>query len=103
MPPDAPVALGLTLPLWSVAPFAGLLLAIALFPLFAPALWARHYAKVCLAFSVPVAVYFLMRAPGELLHAALEYASFLILLASLFTISGGILLRGTLRGSVGVN
>ncbi|HEX7524439.1 MAG TPA: sodium:proton antiporter, partial [Candidatus Deferrimicrobium sp.] len=32
-----------------------------------------------------------------------EYASFLILLASLFTISGGILLRGTLRGSVGVN
>jgi Na+/H+ antiporter NhaD/arsenite permease-like protein len=103
MPPDAPVALGLTLPLWSVAPFAGLLLAIALFPLFAPALWARHYAKVCLAFSVPVAVYFLLRAPGELLHAALEYASFLILLASLFTISGGILLRGTLRGSVGVN
>jgi Na+/H+ antiporter NhaD/arsenite permease-like protein len=103
MPPHDPAALGLTLPLWSVAPFAGLLLAIALFPLFAPALCARHYAKVCLAFSVPVAGYFLLRAPGELLHAALEYASFLILLASLFTISGGILLRGTLRGSVGVN
>ncbi|MFZ2224319.1 MAG: sodium:proton antiporter, partial [Candidatus Deferrimicrobium sp.] len=41
--------------------------------------------------------------PRELLHTALEYASFLILLASLFTISGGILLRGTLRGSAGVN
>ena len=103
MPSDAPAALGLSLPLWSVVPFAGLLLSIALFPLFAPALWARHYAKVCLAFGVPVAVFFLLRDPRELLHTALEYASFLILLASLFTISGGILLRGTLRGSAGVN
>jgi len=103
MPPHDLIALGRSLPLWSVVPFAGLLLSIALFPLFAPALWARHYAKVCLAFSVPVAGFFLLRAPRELLHAVLEYASFLLLLASLFTISGGILLRGTLRGSVGVN
>ena len=103
MPPHDPVALGLSLPLWSVVPFAGLLLSIALLPLFAPSLWARHYAKVCLAFGVPVAGFFLLRAPCELLHTVLEYASFLILLASLFTISGGILLRGTLRGSAGVN
>ncbi|MHB1025970.1 MAG: sodium:proton antiporter [Desulfobacteria bacterium] len=103
MPPHDPAALGLSLPLWSVVPFAGLLLSIALFPLFAPAIWARHYAKVCLAFGVPVASFFLLRAPRELLHTVLEYASFLILLASLFTISGGILLRGTLRGSAGVN
>ena len=103
MPPHDLIALGLSLPLWSVVPFAGLLLSIALFPLFAPALWARHYAKVCLAFGVPVACFFLLRAPRELLHAVLEYASFLLLLASLFTISGGILLRGTLRGSAGVN
>ena len=103
MPPHDLIALGRSLPLWSVVPFAGLLLSIALFPLFAPALWARHYAKVCLAFSVPVACFFLLRAPRELLHAVLEYASFLLLLASLFTISGGILLRGTLRGSAGVN
>jgi len=103
MPPHDLIALGRSLPLWSVVPFAGLLLSIALFPLFAPALWARHYAKVCLAFSVPVAGFFLLRAPRELLHAVLEYASFLLLLASLFTISGGILLRGTLRGSAGVN
>jgi Na+/H+ antiporter NhaD/arsenite permease-like protein len=103
MPAHDPAALGLSLPLWSVVPFAGLLLSIALLPLFAPSLWARHYAKVCLAFGVPVAGFFLLRAPRELLHTALEYASFLILLASLFTISGGILLRGTLRGSAGVN
>lgn len=103
MPPHDPVALGLSLPLWSVVPFAGLLLSIALFPLFAPSVWARHYAKVCLGFGVPVASFFLLNAPRELLHTVLEYASFLILLASLFTISGGILLRGTLRGSAGVN
>lgn len=103
MPSPGPIALGLSLPLWSVVPFAGLLLSIALLPLIAPALWSRHYAKVCLAFGVPVAVFFLLRAPGDLLHTGLEYASFLILLASLFTISGGILLRGTLRSSAGVN
>ena len=103
MPAHDPIALGLSLPLWSVVPFAGLLLSIALLPLFAPSLWARHYANVCLAFGVPVASFFLLRAPRELLHTVLEYASFLILLASLFTISGGILLRGTLRGSAGVN
>ena len=103
MPPHDPIALGLSLPIWSVVPFAGLLLSIALFPLFAPSVWARHYAKVCLAFGVPVVSYFLLNAPRELLHAVREYTSFLILLASLFTISGGILLRGTLRGSAGVN
>ena len=103
MPPPDPVALGLSLPLWSVVPFAGLLLTVALLPLLAPAFWVRHYAKVCLAFGVPVAAFFLLREPRELLHTVLEYASFLILLASLFTISGGILLRGTPRGSAGVN
>ena len=103
MPPNDLIALGRSLPLWSVVPFAGLLLSIALFPLFAASLWARHYAKVCLAFGLPVACYFLLRAPRELLHLVLEYASFILLLGSLFTISGGILLRGTLRGSAGVN
>jgi len=103
MPAHDPIALGLSLPPWSVVPFAGLLLSIALLPLFAPSLWARHYANVCLAFGVPVAGFFLLRAPRELLHTVIEYASFLILLASLFTISGGVLLRGTLRGSAAVN
>src|SRR5512141_1537005 len=98
MPPPDTVVLGLSLPLWSVVPFAGLLLSIALFPLFAPALWARHYAKVCLAFGVPVAACFLLRAPRGPLRPVLAAAAFLLPLARLVTISGGILLRGTLRG-----
>lgn len=96
-------ALGHTLPLWSVLPFAGLLLSIALVPLVAPRFWARHFGKVSLAFGAPMAAYFLVADPGELLHTALEYASFIILLGSLFTISGGILLQGTMRGRPAVN
>jgi len=101
--PHDPVALGLSLPVWSVLPFAGLLLCIALFPLVSPFFWGRHFGKVCLAFGLPVAGYFLLHAPRELLHTTVEYISFIVLLGSLFTISGGILLRGTLRASPGVN
>jgi len=101
--PHDPVALGLSLPVWSILPFIGLLLSIALFPLAAPSFWARHFGKVCIAFGLPVAGYFLIHFPRELLHTVIEYVSFLVLLASLFTISGGILLRGTLRATPGIN
>jgi len=96
-------ALGHTLPLWSVLPFAGMLLSIALIPLVSPDFWARHFGKVSLAFGAPMAVYFLFADYHELLHTALEYFSFIVLLGSLFTISGGILLKGTLRGRPAVN
>ncbi len=95
--------LGHTLPLWSVLPFAGLLLSIALFPLVSPGFWARHFGKVSLAFGAPMAIYFVFADYHELLHTALEYFSFIVLLGSLFTISGGILLKGTMRGRPSVN
>ena len=95
--------LGNTLPLWSVLPFAGLLLSIALFPLFSPDFWARNFGKVSLAFGAPMGAYFLFADPQELLHTGLEYVSFIILLGALFTISGGILLKGTMRGRPVVN
>ncbi len=103
MTPVETSAFGPGLPLWSVLPFAGFLLAIAAMPLFAPRFWSDHYGKVSLAFGAPVAAWFLLAAPRELLHTAAEYASFLVLLGSLFTISGGILLRGTIRGTPAVN
>jgi Na+/H+ antiporter NhaD/arsenite permease-like protein len=58
---------------------------------------------VSLAFGLPVAAYFLGCAPRELLHAVLEYASFIMLLAALFIVSGGILLNGTIRATQGIN
>jgi Na+/H+ antiporter NhaD/arsenite permease-like protein len=96
-------ALGLSLPLWSVLPFAGFLLSLAVVPLLASEFWSRHYNKVAAAFGLPVAAAFLFFGPHELLTTALDYASFIILLGSLFTISGGILVRGAFRATPAVN
>lgn len=93
------VALGRELSVLWVLPFAGLLLSIALFPLFRPHFWAKHYGKVAAVFGAPVAAYFLYRDYHAVLHTAAEYTSFIILLGALFIISGGILLRGTIKGS----
>lgn len=54
--------------LWGV-PFAGLLLSIALVPLFAPIFWHHHFGKVAaawgLAFLVPFAVVFGQARSGQ--------------------------------------
>jgi Na+/H+ antiporter NhaD/arsenite permease-like protein len=93
---------------WAV-PFVGLLLCIALMPLLAPGFWHHHFGKVAaawsLAFLVPFAVLFGLPAGGrELAHLMLaEYLPFVILLTALFTVAGGIHVRGNLRGSPGLN
>ena len=93
---------------WAV-PFAGLLLSIALCPLVAPAVWHHHYGKIttawALAFLGPFALVF---GPGlagtTLLHALLaEYVPFIILLTALYTVAGGIHIRGNFHGSPGFN
>ncbi|MBM3386793.1 MAG: sodium:proton antiporter [Betaproteobacteria bacterium] len=93
---------------WGV-PFAGLLLSIALMPLLAPFFWHHHFGKVVaawgLAFLVPFALVFGMGAAGSnLMHALLaEYIPFIVLLTALFTVSGGIFIRGNLHGSPALN
>jgi Na+/H+ antiporter NhaD/arsenite permease-like protein len=107
---DAPAGPGLgeILPLWSTIPFACMLLSIALMPLVAPSFWHHHYGKVsgfwALSLGVPFLVAFRGVALHEILHIVLaDYVPFIILLWSLYTVSGGILLRGTLRGTPTVN
>ena len=100
--------IGSRLPLWSVIPFIGILLSIALFPLIAPAFWHHHYPKVSVFWALVFAVPFLFAykdiAFHEILHIYLiDYLPFIILLWGLFTVSGGILLRGTLVGTPAVN
>jgi len=97
--------IGRALPLWSFIPFVGLLLSIALLPLRAPRFWERHRNKALVAalWSLPIAVLFLLRAPHQLLLSVKDYASFLILLAALFVISGGIVVRGDIRATPLVN
>ena len=105
---EAPVELGTLLPMWSALPFAGMLLSIALFPLLAPAFWHHHYGKVAAAWTATLVVPFVVAygrlAVHELAHVAVvDYVPFIILLATLFTIGGGIYVRGTLRGAPSVN
>jgi Na+/H+ antiporter NhaD/arsenite permease-like protein len=87
-----------------VTPFCVMLLAIALLPLWASRWWEKNTNKLCVALSValPVLVYLLLVFPGGgglLLHAALHYFSFIVLLASLFIVSGGVYLSGDLRAT----
>lgn len=90
-------------------PFAGILLSIALLPLLAPHFWHRHFGKLAaawaLAFLLPFAAVFGPGAAGaSLLHALLaEYIPFVLLLGALFTVAGGIFIRGNLHGSPGMN
>lgn len=100
--------IGAKLELFTIIPFIGILLSIALFPLLAPSFWHHHYPKVsafwALVFAVPFLISFKGDAFYEILHIYLiDYFPFIILLWGLFTVSGGILLRGTLTGTPPVN
>jgi len=101
---DASAQLGTVLPLWSAIPFIGILLSIAIFPLIAPHLWHHHFQKISAAWALIFAVPFLFVYQGqalyEILHIYLiDYIPFIILLWGLFTISGGIFVKGTLKGT----
>ena len=115
--------LGLTLPLsaqaadldgaglslvWAL-PFAGVLLSIAVLPLLAPSLWHHHFGKIAGAWALAL---LLPLAATQGLHAALaisvhalvtEYLPFIILLTALFTVAGGICVRGNLHGTPALN
>jgi len=100
--------IGSSLGLWTGLPFLGILLSIALFPLFAPHFWHRWYPLVALAWAVLFAVPFIHAYDSVAIEKILEvyftdYFPFIILLWALFTISGGILVRGTLAGNPIVN
>ncbi|MFZ2295634.1 MAG: sodium:proton antiporter [Polaromonas sp.] len=94
--------------LWGV-PFAGLLLSIALLPLLTPFFWHHHFGKVSAAWSLSFLLPFaLIYGPGlagvSFMHALLEeYIPFILLLTALFTVAGGIHIRGNLHGSPGLN
>lgn len=97
------------LPVWSIIPFVGMLLSIAIFPLVKPEWWEKNMLWVALAWSaifvIPFAVAY---GPGEALFRVLEsvlldYIPFIVLLLGLFVVAGGIALKGTLVGTTKVN
>lgn len=102
------VNLGETLPLYSCIPFACMLLSIALMPLIAGTFWHHHFGKISAFWAACLALPFIYAYKGlaiyEILHIILaDYVPFIILLWALFTVSGGILLKGSLRGTPVVN
>ena len=100
---------GRSLALGWALPFAGTLLSIAVLPLLAPAFWHHHFGKITAAwtllFFIPFAALFgLPLAGASLVHALLaEYIPFIVLLTALYTIAGGIFIRGNLHGSPALN
>jgi Na+/H+ antiporter NhaD/arsenite permease-like protein len=100
--------IGSLLSVWWTLPFAGILLSIALFPLFAPRFWHHHYPRVSLFWGLVLAVPFLWTYRGEALHHLIEviiadYVPFLIILWALYTVASGILVTGTLLGTPAQN
>ena len=92
-----------------VVPFVCMLLSIALGPIVVPHFWHHHYGKVALfwglAFLVPC---WLVYGGGLAVFLAadsllLEYLPFILLLLALFTVAGGIRLKGSLVGTPAVN
>lgn len=100
---------GGTLSIWWIIPFAGILLSIAIFPLVAPDFWHHHFGKVSAFWGVmiiiPMLIYMGFETTlYEVLHVyLLEYLPFIILLFALFTISGGVRVKGYLKGTPEVN
>ncbi len=95
-------------PVWSVLPFAGYLLAIALLPLLAKHFWHTNRNRLLVAtfFSLPILAYLFLgpaAGPAWLMHSVKEYVAFIVLLAALYVISGGIYVRGSLAGTPLVN
>lgn len=107
--PAGPAIDGRHLNLLWIVPFVGILLSIAIMPLAATRFWHHHFGKVsagwallvivpfALMFGVPTAIY-------EVLHLLLlDYIPFIVLLLALFTVTGGIHIKGNLHGSPSMN
>ena len=95
--------------LWWIIPFIGILLSIAIFPLINHHFWEKNFGKIsafwvfvfgfpfCFSYGLDIALHYFSHA------MILEYIPFIILLFALFTISGGIVLRGNFVGTPKLN
>jgi Na+/H+ antiporter NhaD/arsenite permease-like protein len=96
-----------TIPLLSLVPFLLMLLSIALFPLAWNHFWEKNINKLIIAIilSIPVIIYLISSNLGEKLYDTMvfDYIPFIILLGSLFTITGGIYLSGDIEAKPSIN
>ena len=85
--------------LWMAIPFVLLLVLIAIAPLAGTKLkhfWEKRYPVVAIALGAIVSAYYIWLVPGgahDVWHSFKEYLSFIVLVGSLYVISGGISIR----------
>lgn len=95
------------MPLWAIIPFVLMLLMIAIGPLLFHHWWEENKNKliVSLALGIPTAAYLISQQLSDALaHQLLfDYVPFIILLGSLFVITGGIHLKGDIQAKPWIN
>ena len=97
----------LIMPAWAMIPFVLMLLAIAIGPIVAEKFWEKNTNKllVSVILSLPVVAFLLMRHMGIALVDTVffDYLPFIILLLSLYVVTGGIHFSGDLKAKPIVN
>src|SRR5438067_8845799 len=75
-----------------LAPFAILLITIAIFPLVLKQHWERHYQKLCALLAATTCGYyfFALHCAARVQHAASEYVSFIVVVGAFFVVAGAI-------------
>ena len=75
-----------------VLPFVLMLVAIAVMPLLHPRWWEHHHPKVATVLAAVTVIYYVLarHESMRMIHVAHEYLSFIVLIGSLFVVSGGI-------------
>lgn len=103
------------IPLWLIAPFAVMLLSIALMPFINERFWHHHYPDVAFFLGAMMAAFYLFGPMDwryehgmgygayHMLHVALEYYAFIALIGGLFVASGGVLIDVRTKGRPLVN
>ncbi len=96
-----------SVPWWAMLPFVCMLLMIAVGPLVAEKWWESNTNKLIVSFilGVPTAIFLINHGLGaNIEHQMLyDYLPFIILLTSLYVITGGIHLSGDIKASPAVN
>jgi Na+/H+ antiporter NhaD/arsenite permease-like protein len=82
------------LPVWSLVPFVGVLLSVALLPGLTPRFWRKYRTLVLTIFGVPVIALCAAIDYNWLVLAFTDYVSFICLLGALFSIGGSLYVHG---------
>ncbi len=95
------------IPLWALIPFVLMLGAIAVFPLVAGHWWEHNKNKllVALGLGIPTAAWLIFSGMTHaLIHQVVfDYIPFIVLLGSLFVITGGIFVDGNIESKPTIN